>query len=99
MPEEHPAQITWPAALLQKGLPSFSQTTDPAWFWDDDPQTSEGWSLTCRFAAPPREQGNPSRAQVHFVVIAAPHHRLTAGTKLRLFEPATREYATVTILD
>ena len=95
---EHLAEIEWSAAQVARGLPSLERTTDPAWFWDDPPRTTEGWSLICAFAEPPSSQGNPSRAFVHFLMDTAPHDRLYAGALLRMFERGTRQYATVRIL-
>jgi len=98
MTVEHLAEIEWSAAQIAAGLPSVERTTDPAWFWDDAPRTTEGWSLVCAFAEPPSSQGNPSRASVHFLMDAAPYDRLRPGTLLRMFERGTRHYATVRIL-
>lgn len=98
MSAEHLAEIEWSNMQVAGGLPSFNRTTDPAWFWEDTPRSSEGWSLVCAFTEPPSRQGNPSRASVHFLVDGAPHDRLVSGALLRLFERSTRQYATVRIL-
>lgn len=72
---------------------------EPAWIDPDRPTRDEGWSLVCRFAPAPREQGNPTKATVRFALEEAPQERLHAGAILRLFERDTRQYATVAILD
>ena len=95
MTPEHLARIFWSDEQVRRGLPAFTRTTDPAWF--DSPD--EGLSLVCRFHASPREQGSPSVAQVSFVGAHAPHHRLIAGARLRLFERSTRDVATVEIVE
>jgi hypothetical protein len=99
MSREHHAEIRWTADLVETGLPTQLTITAPAWFWDDQPRTTEGWSLVCRFDSPPRDERIPSRAQVQFLMDSAPHDRLTPGTLLRLFESTTRQYATVEVLD
>jgi len=99
MSHDHQAEITWSPALVEKGLPTQLETIAPAWFWDDQPRTREGWSLRCAFEPSPREQGNPSRARVRFTMDAAPHDRLRPGVTLRLFEPTSLQYATVRLLD
>src|SRR4051794_19786657 len=98
MAAEHLAEIEWSHMHVAGGLPSFERTTDPAWFWEDTPGTTEGWSLVCAFTTPPSHQGNPSRASVHFLVEGAPHDRLVPGALLRMFERRTRQYSTVRIL-
>ena len=40
----------------------------------------------CRFEIPPPEQGNPSVAQVSFLMDGAPHERLVPGLTLWLWE-------------
>ncbi len=99
MPDTHLADVEWSTAQVERGLPSFERITDPAWFWEDPPRSTQGWSLACEFTAPPSEQGNPSRATVRFVMDAAPHERLRPGALLRMFERPTHQYATITILD
>src|SRR5262245_534836 len=98
MPSAHLAEIEWSSDQVESGLPSFERSVDPAWFWEEAPRSTDGWSLVCEFIAPPSQQGNPSRASVHFAVDVAPHDRLRAGALLRMFERATRQYATVRIL-
>ena len=98
MPDEHEARVTWSAAHVRAGLPAFTQAVDPAWFDGDRPGRDEGWSLACRFDAPPREQGNPSRAWVRLAVAHAPHGSLGPGVRLWLFEPATQRLALVEVL-
>jgi len=99
MAGEHRANITWSQALAERGLPTAREMRDPAWVDPDTPKADEGWSLICRFEAPPREQGNPSSAVVRFLADDAPHDRLRAGATLRLYERATGQYASVAILD
>lgn len=99
MSRDHEAEITWSSTLVDQGLPTSQRTIQPTWFWDDLPKTTEGWSLVCEFDAPPQRQGNPSRARVHFMMDSAPHDRLGEGVSLRMFEPSSRQYATVRILD
>jgi hypothetical protein len=96
---EHRAKIMWSEKQAERGLPSFSKTTDPAWTENSVPEKDEGWSLACRFDRPPSQQGNPSVANVQFLVDEAPHGLLVAGARLRLFERATDQYAAVEILD
>ena len=98
MSDAHLAEIEWSPAQVAEGLPAFDRTIDPAWFWEDAPRSTQGWSLACEFSISPSQQGNPSRASVHFVMDAAPHLRLQPGALLRMFERATRQYATVRIL-
>ena len=98
MDPEHQARITWSAAQIHQGLPSFEQTTDPAWF-ADDPPGADGWSLVCRFAPTPQAEASPSLAQVAFMMPHAPHQRLAPGTRLHLFERASGGRALVEILD
>lgn len=99
MSRDHLAQITWSAAQVRAGLPVVTETIDPAWLPDTGATTNEGWSLVCRFAAPAAEQGNPSRARVHFLVPDAPHDHLRPGALLSLYERATNMRATVEILE
>ena len=98
MSAEHLAEIEWSDTQVTNGLPAFERTTDPAWFWEDAPRTTEGWSLVCAFAESPSQQGNPSRASVHFLMDTDPHNRLHPGALLRMFERGARQYATVRIL-
>jgi len=93
---EHRARITWSPALEQQGLPTIHESIDPAWL---PSARSEGWSLKYRFATPPNEQGNPSEAQVSFLMDNAPHDQLRPGAKLLLFEKWTGERIVVEILD
>jgi hypothetical protein len=95
----HRARITWSAAHLNCGLPACTETTDPSWLLDATPSVDAGWSLVCLFHQSPRDQGNPSEARVHFLVDDAPHHILKPGASLRLFERATKDFATVEILE
>lgn len=96
---EHRARITWSPACLARGLPDVTETIDPAWPPGVAPGTSEGWSLACRFAHSPREQGSPSEARVRFWMDEAPHDLLVPGARLLLRERGTGQYATVEILD
>ena len=75
------------------------QMIDPAWFDETAPGTAERWSLICEFDVAPSEQGDPSEARVKFLMPDAPHDRLCPGARLRLFERASGQYATVDILD
>ena len=95
----HSARIYWSQEHIRNGLPKRDRTVDPAWFNDRWPPTEEGWSLICNFKVPPSEQGDPSVAEVHFLVDGAPHDRLTPGTWLWMFERATRQRARVEIVD
>jgi hypothetical protein len=97
MPPEHRAQITWSDAQVRAGLPTFLETTDPAWF-DGDPPDADGWSVVCRFTEPPRVQGNPTPAWVRLMMVHAPHERLRPGARLRLYERGTGERAALEIL-
>jgi len=96
---EHRARITWSDAQVQRGLPAFSKTTDPAWTDGSVPKLHEGWSLMCSFEVPPNEQGNPSIANVQFLVEKAPHALLVTGARLHMFERQTSQLALVEILD
>ncbi len=71
--------------------------TDPCWCAQDPPGT-DGWSLVCHFAPPPHEQGSPSEANAEFLMLDAPHDRLTPGTELYWFERATGEQARVVVI-
>jgi hypothetical protein len=99
MATQHHARITWSTEQVRRGLPAVAEMIDPAWLADATPTIDDGWSLVCRFDSPPREQGNPSLAQVNFLADEAPHDRLKPGSALRLFERGTGSYATVEILD
>lgn len=99
MQRAHSAWIYWSAEQGMRGLPNRSQTVDPAWFDDAAPGREEGWSLVCEFDPPPSEQGDPTEARVRFLVPDAPHDRLRPGVRLRLFERATQQCATIEILD
>lgn len=96
---EHSARITWSDGHIRRGLPPVLVMIDPAWFADAASQHNDGWSLMCRFDAPPRDQGNPSLARVHFILDNAPHERLAPGAELSLFERATVGRARVEILE
>ena len=95
---ERRALITWSSEYVRRGLPEFEQTIDPAWFGDASTRKGEGWSLACRFESTPKQQGNPSSAHVHFRMDSAPHHSLTPGAVLRMFERGTGHYARVEIV-
>ena len=95
----HSAWIFWSSERAARGLPSLSRVIAPAWFDDAPPGPDEGWSLVCDFAQPSADQGDPSTAQVRFLVAGAPHARLCPGVRLRIFERETQRYATVDILD
>jgi hypothetical protein len=95
----HRATIRWSPAQERVGLPHSLRTIDPAWFADQKPRTSDGWSLVCEFEQAPRVQSNPSTAFARFLVEAAPHSWLLSGAALRLFEYGTGEIADVAILD
>jgi hypothetical protein len=97
-PRTHQASIRWSAEQEQRGLPAFERTTDPAWHVDEVPKEDEGWSLMCSFDSPPVVQGNPSIAQVRYLMPDAPHP-LVPGLRLRLFERGTSQFADVEILD
>ena len=99
MRKAHAARIHWSDAQVERGLPIFERTIDPAWFTSPGRGSDEGWSLVCEFAAPPRLQGSPSSARVEFMVERAPHERLGAGTWLEMFERGTGHRARVEILD
>jgi len=96
MATEHRALIHWSAAQVRRGLPNVTELIDPAWL---EGQLDEAWSLVCRFASPPDQQGSPSSALIHFIMQAAPHHALRPGATLQLFERGTSQKARVEILD
>jgi len=98
MQKTHTA-IHWSAEQLKLGLPLSGRRTDPAWFTEPGPGSEEGWSLVCEFEALPASPDEPTIAQVSFMVENAPHDRLRAGTRLQLFEQATRRCVLVEILD
>jgi len=99
MTPEHRASITWSQQLMDEGLPTVRELTNPAWIDPDAPGDHDGWSLACRFERAPSELGNPSAATVRMVAADAPHDRVKAGVTLRLFEPTTKQYASVAIVD
>lgn len=99
MTTEHRAHITWSQTLVDRGLPTSLELTDPAWIDPDAPADRDGWSLRCTFTTSPHAQGNPSSAAVHFVTEDAPEDRLREGATLRLLERGTGNYASVAILD
>jgi len=90
----HSASITWSAERIRRGLWTAHQRVVPAWFAPDE----DGWSLLCEFERPPSEQGSPSFARVSLCVNAAPHERLTRGTRLALFDESG-ETSVVEVLD
>jgi hypothetical protein len=95
MSVERRARITWSPEQVSSGLPESVESIDPAWFAPGE----EAWSLVCRYASSPRQQGSPSIAQVHFWVAEAPHERLVPGASLRMFERGTAKEARVDILE
>lgn len=95
----HKAVITWSRAQIERGLPTSTETIDPAWFEAPGSVPGEGWSLMCTFDSPPFVQGSPSQAHVRFMVEEAPHDRLRQGTTLHMFERDTAQYAKVILLD
>jgi hypothetical protein len=97
----HKARITWTAEHVTLSLPAVTEMIDPVWFVLDGEAglEEEGWSLVVRFERSPAEQGNPSEAEVTFLVEDAPHERLTPGGQLKLFERGTRGLASVEILE
>jgi hypothetical protein len=97
MPTSYPARITWSDEQVQLGLPRQLETIDPAWAADAVPRADDGWTLICRFAFPPSQQGNPSLADVAFLMEGAPHV-LARGAILKLYERSTGKYARVEIL-
>ena len=92
---DHRALITWSEDLLRLGLPDISQTIDPVVFGVGE----DAWSLICRFERSPKAQGNPSEAQVRFLMDGASHERLVACATLRMFERWSMKYATITVVD
>ena len=98
MVPEHRARITWSDDYVRRGLPDVEQTVDPAWLGDGPSREHEGWTLECRFAVAPKQQGNPSLASVRFRVDGAPHARLVPGAVLLMFEGGTGQYARVEIV-
>jgi hypothetical protein len=94
----HRASIRWSPEQQRLGLPQFTRTADPAWHVNDTPKRDEGWTLLCDFERSPALQGNPSTAQVRYLMPNAPHP-LGPGVRLRLFERATSQFADVEILD
>jgi hypothetical protein len=95
MASEHQALVEWSAEQARLGLPKALESIDPAWFASGE----EAWSVICRFAVPPNEQGNPSSATVRFLMPEAPHQRLVPGVTLHLFERGTTKTALLTITD
>jgi hypothetical protein len=77
-PRTHQASIRWSTEQERQGLPAFSRTTDPVWRVDEVPKQDEGWSLMCNFDSPPVVQGNPSIAQVRYLMPDAPHRLVPA---------------------
>jgi hypothetical protein len=98
--DEHLAIVHWlrldkdgkpdlPHALRYTGISRFD--TDGA-EWPDG-----AYSVVCAFAEPLSEHGSPIEAKVKFLVDNAPHERLAAGVKFRLYEGA-HEVARVEVL-
>ena len=92
------ARITWSVAHQRLGLFAGHETVDPAWLLAGDAHGAESWSLRCRSADSPREQGSPSVAEVSLYLPSAPVEWLRTGTRLALFERLTGEFASVEIL-
>jgi hypothetical protein len=93
-----PARIAWSQQHVERGLPEIERTIDPAWFVGEALPANAGWSLVCRFMPSPRAQGNPTFAEVEFLMPEAPAHRLVPGAKLRLFDRWTHDFADVEIV-
>jgi hypothetical protein len=95
----HRAHIRWTDDILRRGLPDVSRYVHPARFTSEPPPWKDDtWSLVCEFDESPRKQGNPSAAKVQFLMDGAPHHRLTIGARLHLFD-GPLESAIVEVLD
>ena len=93
----HRARITWTDA--RRTLPTGLRYVAPARLDDlPPPWIDDTWSLVCSFDSPPAEQGSPSVGRVEFMVEAAPHSELKAGSRLRLWEGADR-VAVVDVLE
>lgn len=96
---EHRARVTWSPAHIAAGLPRQAELVDPAWLEGSEPPAADAWSLVCRFAPTPAEQGSPSSASIRFWLAEAPHQKLRPGAVLQLFERATGEHARVEVLE
>jgi hypothetical protein len=57
---EHDALIEWSDEQVKCGLPTTTESVDPALF----ARGEEGWSISCCFDILPSKQGNPSRVRV-----------------------------------
>lgn len=92
------AKITWSPERVAAGLPEAEKLTRPTKPGHDAPSWGEDmWSLVCVFEPPAASQGNPSLADVSFLMPAAPHGRLEPGAKL-LMHDATFGWADIEIL-
>jgi hypothetical protein len=96
---EHLAEVAWTPASMARGLPEVPEYVGPVHQPGvAPPWTHDAWSLICRFDPSPRDQGNPSRARVRFLFLAAPDSWLRPGSTLWLWE-GPLHLATISVLD
>lgn len=94
----HKARITWSPARVAAGLPGVDKLTQPTKPGLHTPPWGEDmWSLVCIFEPPAASQGNPSLAEVSFLMPSAPHNRLEPGARLLMFD-ASFGWADIEIL-
>jgi hypothetical protein len=98
--KSHDAKVRW---LSQdeggrSAIPDGTQYTTIAKFAGDGPGWPDGaWTIVMEFDKTPAEQGNPSVGRARFLMPAAPHERLEAGTTFDLYE-GLRKVAIVEIV-
>jgi hypothetical protein len=86
---EHFAIVNWLRTFKngELNLPHSLRYVGISRFDADGPQWPDGaYSVVCSFTEPPSEHGSPIEAKVAFLVEDAPHERLAAGVRFRLYE-------------
>lgn len=97
---DHLGIVSWAHAKSNGhlGLPHSLRYVGIGRFDSDGPEWPDGaYNVVCTFSEPPSEHGSPGEATVRFLVEDAPHERLAAGARFRLYE-GPHEVAWVEIL-
>ena len=97
---EHLAIVNWLRTTEDGGLrlPHSLRYIGISRFDEDGPDwPDEACSVVCSFAQPPSEHGSPMEAKVAFLVDHAPHERLAAGVRFRLYD-GPHEVARIEVL-
>ena len=67
-------------------LPASKQYITVAKFSEDLNWENDAWSIVLEFKVTPKEQGNPSHGNAHFLMPNAPWEKLQIGNKFELYE-------------